>query len=68
MSSAVVFLVIPIAAAIVGSILLWAVMRARRPGTPSFQEQLAALSPRPGSGPAPQPTGIVVEPDHDAER
>ena len=59
MSNAVAFLLIPIAAAVVGSVLLWLWARSRRPVEPGFQEQLRALAPDERSRPHPQPSGIV---------
>lgn len=67
MSNAVGFLVIPILAAIVGSLLIWAVSRSRRPVEPGFRDQLQALSPDDRSRPYPQPTGIVTLDDPPAE-
>lgn len=67
MSSAVGFLVIPIVAAIVGSLLIWAVSRSRRPVEPGFRDQLQALAPEERFRPYPQPTGIVTLDDPPAE-
>ncbi|MEM9201383.1 MAG: hypothetical protein AAGC53_06975 [Actinomycetota bacterium] len=59
MSNAVGFLVIPLLAALAGSVLLWLWARSRRPVQPEFHEQLRALAPDERSRPHPQPTGIV---------
>ena len=59
MSNAVAFLVIPLLAAIAGSVLLWLWARARRPVQPGFQDRLQALAPDERSRPHPQPSGIV---------
>ena len=59
MSNAVGFLLIPFAAAITGSLLLWVWSRSRRPVEPDFHTRLRALSPDPESRPHPQPSGIV---------
>jgi len=66
-STAVGFLLVAIAAAIIGSAIIWAIQHrpTRRP--PDFQEQLRAIAPRPGL--AEQPTGIVhLDPADDEER
>lgn len=67
MSNAVGFLVVPILAAFVGSVLIWAVSRSRRPVEADFHEQLQALAPGERSRPHPQPTGIVTLDDPPAE-
>lgn len=67
MSNAVAFLVVPILASVVGSVLIWAVSRARRPEEPGFQEHLRALAPDEHSRPHPQPTGIVTLDDSPPE-
>ena len=67
MSDAVGFLVIPILAAIVGSLIIWAVSKSRRPVEPGFRDQLQALAPEERSRPHPQPTGIVTLDDQPAE-
>ncbi len=59
MSSAVGFLVVPLLAAVVGSVILWAVARARQPIAPSFQDRLRAIAPDPESLPTAQSPGIV---------
>ena len=59
MSNAVAFLVIPLLAATLGSVLLWLWARARRPVEPGFRDHLHALAPHERSQPRPQPTGIV---------
>lgn len=69
MSNAIAFLVIPVIAAIIGSIIIWLVTRARRPTETDFHEQLRALAPGGGKRPAPQPSGIVpLDPTTDEER
>ncbi len=67
MSNAVGFLLIPLAAAILGSVLLWAWSRSRRPVEPGFQDRLRALAPDTDSRPHPQPSGIVRLDDPPAE-
>lgn len=67
MSDAVGFLVIPILAAIVGSLIIWAVSKSRRPVEPGFRDQLQALAPDERSRPHPQPTGIVTLDDQPGE-
>lgn len=67
MSTAVGFLLVAIAAAVVGSAFMWALHHrpTRRP--PDFHEQLRAIAPRPGL--AEQPSGIVpLDPADDEER
>ncbi|MEO0495377.1 MAG: hypothetical protein AAF081_18370 [Actinomycetota bacterium] len=59
MSDAVVFLVLPFVAALLGSVLLWLWSRRRRPAQPGFHEQLRAIAPDERSRPHPQPSGIV---------
>ncbi len=59
MTTAVAFLVVPLLAALVGSIILWLISKARRPHVPDFNEQLQALAPREGTPPQSQPSGIV---------
>ncbi len=59
MSNSVAFLLVPLAAAVVGSVLLWFVSRARRPREIGFHERLRAIAPESGSRPTAQPTGIV---------
>lgn len=59
MSDAVAFLVLPVLAATLGSVLLWLWSRRRRPVESGFQEQLRALAPDERSRPNPQPSGIV---------
>ncbi len=59
MSNAVAFLVFPLLAAVVGSLLLWLWARSRRPVEPGFQERLQAIAPNQRSQPHPQPSGIV---------
>ena len=69
MSSAVVFLVVALLAAVGGSVVLWLSHRVRESGAPDFQEQLRALAPRQGVPRADQPSGIVhLDPGSDEER
>ncbi len=64
MSSAVPFLVVAIAAAILGSLILWLWHRVRRTRPPTFSEHLAAIAPREGKTGVMQPPGIVaLDPD-----
>lgn len=67
MSDAVAFLVLPLLAALLGSVLLWLWSRRRRPTEPAFQDQLRALAPDERSRPHPQPSGIVRLDDPPAE-
>ena len=68
MSSAVGFLVVAGAVAIVGSLVLWLWHRARTTAPPTFGEHLRALAPRDGSPTVEQPTGIVpFDPDSGEE-
>lgn len=68
MSTAVAFLLVAIAAAVVGSAIIWALQHRPRRRPPDFQEQLRAIAPsRPGV--SEQPTGIVhLDPSNDEER
>ncbi len=59
MTTAVAFLVIPLLAAVVGSVILWLISKARRPHVPDFNEQLRAIAPKEGTPPTPQSSGIV---------
>ena len=66
MSSAVAFLLVALAAAALGSALLWALQHRPRRRPPEFTDQLRALAPRPGV--TEQPPGIVpLEPTPDEE-
>ena len=68
MSNAVGFLVVAVAVAILGSLILWLWHRARAVPPPTFSEQLRAIAPRNGSATVEQPTGIVpFDPDSDEE-
>ena len=67
MSDAVGFLVIPVLAAVAGSLVIWLVSRSRRPPEPEFGEQLRALAPDERAQPHPQPTGIVTLDDQPSE-
>ena len=67
MSDAVGFLVIPIIAAMAGSLIIWVVSKSRRPVEPGFRDQLQALAPEDRSRPHPQPTGIVTLDDQPGE-
>lgn len=64
MSSAVPFLVVAVAAAILGSLLLWLWHRVRRTEPPTFHEHLAAIAPREHRSGVVQPPGIIaLDPD-----
>lgn len=67
MSDAPWFLIIPIVAATVGSLVIWVVSKSRRPTEPEFHDQLQALAPDERSRPHPQPTGIVTLDDQPGE-
>ncbi len=68
MSNSVAFLLVPLAAAVVGSVLLWLYSRAHRPVEPNFQDRLKAIAPDASSPPAAQPSGIVhLDPPTDQE-
>lgn len=67
MSDAVGFLVIPIVAALAGSLIIWVVSKSRRPLEPGFRDQLRALAPDEHPQPHPQPTGIVTLDDQPGE-
>lgn len=67
MSDAVGFLVIPIVAAIAGSLIIWLIAKSRRPTEPGFGDQLRALAPDERERPHPQPTGIVTLDDQPGE-
>ena len=69
MTTAVAFLVVPLIAALVGSVILWLVSRARRPHVPDFNEQLRAIAPNGGTPARPQSSGIVpIDPSSSEER
>ena len=68
MSNSIAFLLIPVGAAAVGSVLIWLWSRSRVPHQSELHEQLRALAPEQGSRPAPQPSGIVrLDPTPDEE-
>ena len=68
MSSAVGFLVVAVAVAILGSLILWLWHRARTTRPPTFNEHLQALAPRGRPAVVEQPTGIVpIDPDSGEE-
>ncbi|MEM7140286.1 MAG: hypothetical protein AAF548_04575 [Actinomycetota bacterium] len=68
MSSAAVFLLVALLAAVGGSVLLYLVTRARQPRPPDFQDQLRALAPPGRERTAEQPSGIVpLDPGADEE-
>ena len=68
MSSAVGFLVVAVAVAIVGSLILWLWHRARATTPPTFGEHLRALAPRNRSPTVEQPSGIIpFDPDSGEE-
>jgi len=66
-STAVIFLVIPIVIAIVGSVIIWAVSRRRRPAAPDFAQTMQALAPNDRSRSATRPPGIVPFDDSSAQ-
>jgi len=71
MSIAVTFLLVGLAAAVVGSAGIWAMGRRPRQREADFHEQLRAIAPRrpiDERGPAAQPTGVVPLEPHDEER
>ncbi len=69
MSSAVIFLVVAVLAAVIGSVLLWLGHRARESGPLEFKDQLQALAPKGAARTVDQPSGIVpIEPHSDEER
>ncbi|MEZ5168913.1 MAG: hypothetical protein R2695_21400 [Acidimicrobiales bacterium] len=69
MSSAAVFLIVAAGAALIGSLVLVAVHRVRRPAPLEFHDQLRALAPRNSTRPPDQPSGIVpLTPGDDEER
>ena len=69
MTTAVAFLVVPLVAALVGSVILWLVSKARRPHVPDFNEQLRAIAPKEGTPSRPQSSGIVpIDPSSPEER
>ena len=68
MSSAVSFLVVAVAVAILGSLILWLWHRARTTRPPTFSEHLQALAPRKSPAAVEQPTGIIpFDPDSGEE-
>ena len=67
MSDAPLFLLIPLLAAIAGSLIIWAIAKSRRPVEPGLQDQLRAIAPGERSRPLPQPTGIVTLDDQPGE-
>ena len=69
MTTAVAFLVVPLLAALVGSVVLWLISKARSPHVPDFNEQLRAIAPREGTPPRTQSSGIVpIDPSSTEER
>jgi len=66
MSSAVLFLIIPIVVAIVGSVVIWLVSRRRRPAAPDFSQTMQALAPDRSRAPT-RPPGIVPFDDSSAQ-
>ena len=67
MSDAPLFLLIPLLAAIAGSLIIYAIAKSRRPVEPGFQDQLRAIAPDERSRPLAQPTGIVTLDDQTGE-
>lgn len=69
MNSAALFLLVAGLAAVVGSLVIYAVNRARQPRPADFQEQLRAIAPQGGKRTGEQPSGIVhLDPGADEER
>ncbi|MDW3220875.1 MAG: hypothetical protein R8F63_19910 [Acidimicrobiales bacterium] len=69
MNSAALFLLVAALAAVLGSFVIYAVNRVRRPSPLDFQEQLRAIAPSTGKGTGEQPSGIVpLDPGADEER
>mgnify|MGYP001553572713 CR=1 FL=1 len=67
MSSAVTFLLVALAAAVVISVVVWALQHRPRRRPPDFQDQLRALAPREGR--TDQAPGIVpLDRSDDEER
>lgn len=60
MSSAVGFLAVAVAVAVLGSLILWLWHRARTTRPPTFSEHLQALAPRKAPAAVEQPPGIVA--------
>ena len=68
MSNAVLFLGAALLAAVVGSVLLWAIHRLREPSPADFQERLRAIAPLNRNPTVEQPSGIVhLDPAADEE-
>ncbi|MFQ5557991.1 MAG: hypothetical protein ACE5GB_10860 [Acidimicrobiales bacterium] len=59
MSSAVVFLLVALGAAVVGSSLLWLVQRSPRRDSTDYRDQLRAIAPRDARRQVDQPSGVV---------
>jgi len=69
MSTAAVFLIVSVGAAIAGSLVLYLGHRIRRPRPLDLQEQLRAIAPRDVLRPVEQSSGIVhLDPGADEER
>lgn len=66
-SDAPLFLLIPLLAAIAGSLIIYVLAKSRRPVEPGFQDQLRAIAPDERSRPHSQPTGIVTLDDQPSE-
>lgn len=68
MSSAAIFLLVAVGAAVVGSLLLYLAHRVRRPRPPDFSEQLRRLAPNDTKRASTQQSGIVhLDPGDDEE-
>ncbi len=69
MSTAAIFLIVSLVAAVIGSLVLYAGHRIRRPRPLDFHEQLRALAPPDSNRTTEQPSGIVqLDPGADEER
>lgn len=69
MSTAAIFLIVAVAAAVAGSVVLYFGHHIRRPRPPDFQEQLRAIAPPDANRGIEQPSGIVhLDPRADEER
>jgi hypothetical protein len=68
-STAAIFLFVAVAAAVIGSVILYLGHRVRQPRPPNFQEQLRAIAPLNATRTHEQPSGIVkLDPGADEER
>jgi membrane protein DedA with SNARE-associated domain len=68
-STAAIFLLVAVAAAVIGSVILYLGHRVRQPRPLDFQEQLRAIAPSNTNRTHEQPSGIVqLDPGADEER